>query len=267
MRRPAMDSETLSRLKDVELEIALEIRRICEQNEIKYFLDSGTLLGAVRHKGFIPWDDDVDIGMLREEYEKFIEIAPTQLNEKYYLQTWKTDKTYPWAFAKVRKKGTLYIETAAPNATFSNEIFVDIFPYDTYPTGTMERLVQGKKIMNYRRILMMKSKMTPWRRNKSALKRIGVYIKYLPYIVQAVLTNKDKIVVKYNKVMKAYNSFDNLEFNEDGLFVESKGFDNAYFAAYLTQGKSNIYLMSPKSGNKHSGLDKNFPAWLQLLQK
>ena len=71
-----MERELLRKVQLTQLEIAKEIRRVCEENDIPYFLTCGTLLGAVRHQGFIPWDDDMDVGMLRENYEKFCRIAP-----------------------------------------------------------------------------------------------------------------------------------------------------------------------------------------------
>ena len=75
-----MERELLRKVQLTQLEIAKEIRRVCEENDIPYFLTCGTLLGAVRHQGFIPWDDDMDVGMLRENYEKFCRIAPEKLS-------------------------------------------------------------------------------------------------------------------------------------------------------------------------------------------
>lgn len=88
------------------LEMLLEVDRICQKYGIRYFLDSGTLLGAVRHKGFIPWDDDVDIAMPRQHYESFLRICQDDLDSKYWLQTNETDPYFPFAIARILYKNS-----------------------------------------------------------------------------------------------------------------------------------------------------------------
>lgn len=89
-----MKNITLDDIKAIELDILLVIDKICKENNIDYFLDSGTLLGSIRHKGFIPWDDDIDIGMIREDYDNFISIIESKLPEGYYAQTPLNGKIY-----------------------------------------------------------------------------------------------------------------------------------------------------------------------------
>lgn len=123
------NNKMLKKLHDCEVEILNEIVRVCEKYSLVYFLVGGTLLGAVRHKGFIPWDDDLDIAMPREDYNKFLEIAPKELQPDFALQYHKNEKNYWLPFAKVRRKNTIYQEELP---FFVNEqgIWVDVFPLD-----------------------------------------------------------------------------------------------------------------------------------------
>lgn len=127
-----LSSEVLEKLQNTQIEILKEIVRICEKHQLRYFLIYGTLLGAIRHNGFIPWDDDLDIGMPREDYEKFKEIAKEELSDSYFLQNMETQKDYWLMFSKVRKNNTIFEEEAVKNMPdyIHKGIFVDIFPYD-----------------------------------------------------------------------------------------------------------------------------------------
>ena len=96
----------IKELQAVALEILLEFDKLCRNKDIPYFLDCGTVLGAVRHGGFIPWDDDIDVGMLRKDYERFLAIAQHELPEFLVLQNYQTEKA-PLVFSKIRKKTPL----------------------------------------------------------------------------------------------------------------------------------------------------------------
>lgn len=120
----------LKELKITLFEILEEVDKICEKNSIPYVLVGGTLLGAKRHRGFIPWDDDLDIAMLRSDYERFERIASSALPDTLYLKNFHTDKNYYLPFGKICKKETIYITDIDSSQTSNNEIFIDIFPLD-----------------------------------------------------------------------------------------------------------------------------------------
>lgn len=125
------DKELLRKLQLTQVEMLDEIVRICNKYELQYFLIGGTLLGAVRHKGFIPWDDDLDIAMPRKDYNKFIKIAKKELNEKYYLHDIEFDSKYWVSFVKVRKYNTIFepIQDSTIDTKYKG-VYVDIFPLD-----------------------------------------------------------------------------------------------------------------------------------------
>ncbi len=139
-----------------QLEMALEVDRICKKYNLKYNIDGGTLLGAIRHKGFIPWDDDLDIDMPRSDYEKFCEVAQKELGDKYFLQTWNTEPNYAMTFAKIRENNTIYLENVAKNVDVHQGIWIDIFPHDVITDNVFLQKILVKKAVLYRLLLQIK---------------------------------------------------------------------------------------------------------------
>lgn len=117
-------------LRKLEVDILQEVKRICEKYNIRFFLVGGSLLGAVRHKGFIPWDDDLDIGMLREDFEKFREVVKSELNPKYYYETYLSNDGSHYIFDKIRVNDTIFSTKWSSQFRINNGIFVDILVYD-----------------------------------------------------------------------------------------------------------------------------------------
>lgn len=129
-----LDNQLLRKLQMIELEMLLEVDRICKKYGIQYMIIGGTLLGAVRHGGFIPWDDDADIAMLRSEYIRFTEVCKTELDvSKYYFQDADQTKGYRWSYGKLRRKDTLFLRENQEHMPYEQGVFIDIFPVDNVP--------------------------------------------------------------------------------------------------------------------------------------
>lgn len=124
------------------LDILIEFDRICRENNIKYSLAFGTLLGAVRHKGFIPWDDDVDVMMERNDYDYFCKICPEKIGNNYFFQSRKTEKKYPYNICRIRKNNTAMIYNTWKDAGIHLGIYIDIYPIDKIPNNKIKRIIQ-----------------------------------------------------------------------------------------------------------------------------
>lgn len=132
--------DTINQVQVVECEIMQVIDTICRTHNLTYFAIGGTALGAVRHQGFIPWDDDIDVGMPRKDYEAFLQYAKEELPQNYFMQNFFTEKKSPFYFTKIRKNNTLFVEFYLKDKKDIHQgIFVDIFPFDNVPMNPTVR--------------------------------------------------------------------------------------------------------------------------------
>lgn len=133
--------EELSRLQDALYETLAEVKRVCDKHGIRYFVTGGTAIGAYFWGKILPWDDDVDVGMMRPDYERFAKVAQAEMGDRFFLQTPATESHTPFYFMKVRMNGSRFSESTFRHIQMHQGIYVDIFPFDKIPQQRwLERL-------------------------------------------------------------------------------------------------------------------------------
>ena len=174
----------------VELSILRELVRVCEAHGLRYYLAYGTLLGAVRHRGFIPWDDDIDVTMPRDDYSRFAEICVSDLRPGFRWQTYATDSHYPHWFGKLIKTDTVLRQAPSEHLPFQQSVFIDVFPLDGLADRPLEALVQRVLFRICRLQLGVNVRRTPMKRlllqlamvfpRRSVVSLIGAVIRRYP---------------------------------------------------------------------------------------
>lgn len=142
------------KVQEISLEIVKNFIEICEKHNLRYYFIGGSLIGVLRHKGFIPWDDDIDIGLPRKDYEKFLEIADKELNEGYFISSHKTDPSWYFNMVQIMDKETV-IEICSAEKPRKCYVWVDVFPIDGLPSNKINRLVHAKRVMIYRYLIQL----------------------------------------------------------------------------------------------------------------
>lgn len=192
-----LNNRNLRRLQGVCLELLLEVDRICRLHQINYTLDGGTLLGAVREHGFIPWDDDADIAMTRAEYNKFFDACKESLNtERFFLQEYRTDPNYPWGYSKLRLNGTRLVQIGQEHLKFHDGIFIDIFIYDPVPDGFVQRRLHAFACFCIRKC---QYSVVGCKREKNAFLR-ALYILLNTIPKDWIFKQLDKLIAKTNNL-------------------------------------------------------------------
>ena len=202
-----MHKATLREAQILMKTILRDIDNICRENDISYWIESGTMLGAKRHNGFIPWDDDIDIGMMRKDYERFLELAPSHLPDDLFLQNAQLDSGVENSWSKVRHKYSKLIEEY--NAEYHEGLFVDIFPYDFYECNLTDKSYIRKKISEINYLMLFKSKL-PYEKNIVENLKRGIAKGY-----KQILIRKDLNEFCVDRQKKAINGIK----KENGRFV------------------------------------------------
>lgn len=194
-------SQTRKKIWAIELDLTAELLRVCEKHKIKLFAAYGTLLGAVRHEGFIPWDDDMDFFMLRDDYDRLMKVASEEFKEPYFMQTALSDRLFFNGYARLRKSNTTGAVSFTDSPNFNNGIFVDIFVLDGIP-------LSFRNIRKQKSITLFLSHLLSCYyadiENAIPLKK-RLFLLYIRPIVKTLLAY-DKIFRIYEQNLKKFNS-------------------------------------------------------------
>jgi lipopolysaccharide cholinephosphotransferase len=191
--------ENRKKIWAIEIDLLIQFDKICTKYGLRYFLAFGALLGAVRHHGFIPWDDDLDVCMPRADYEKFLAIADNELAYPYFLQVPGKDNDYFFSFAKLRNSQTSAISFPFRYARFNQGIFLDIFVLDnTLPTSAEQDYNQVKQLIFENSANMRRSSLNP---SKTDLEKINAFAPRNP---MAVLNEMQAIYISHESAQTEY---------------------------------------------------------------
>ena len=184
----------------IELQMLEEFKRVCKKYHLKYFAFGGTMLGAIRHKGFIPWDDDIDLAMLRSDYDKLRKVADSEFKKPYFFQTDYNDKLFR-GHAQLRNSDTTGIIINDINRDYNQGIFIDIFPLDEYPTDDKLRKSQQRKLFMIGGTLR-----NYYRDTNKASEKIR---RLIAGFVVWIHGGSGKYFAKYEKIARKYNGCGN----------------------------------------------------------
>lgn len=200
--------------------ILKEIDRICKKHNITYFLSAGSALGAIRHKGFIPWDDDADIGMLREDFERFRKIVREELGDEFYYQRLEKGSAFYRAFDQIGKKNTSYVMYNVKDLRIHHGIHVDIFPFDYVSADPDEREKQVREVLKVRE---------------------EIFKKLVPHVVETRNILK-RLVINYEYYIMKFVPLGGLIKRMEHALCKNIGKDYEYLADLLTHYKKIMYF-------------------------
>lgn len=187
------------------LELFCVFDKFCREQKLTYFMLGGTMLGAYRHKGFIPWDDDIDIGMPRADYERFIKIAEKGLPKQYIVRHRSVEKDVPYAFAHMEERNTTCIENRRNKKNYAGGVYLELFPLDGCSKSKTMQKVQAACVWFYKKLLYAKI-MDYEEKHRAVHKALIIHTVRKLYSMNALTKKIDDCIQYYNKKENPYYS-------------------------------------------------------------
>lgn len=243
------EPEVLEKLHKIQLEILEDFIYVCEKYNLTCFGVYGTAIGAVRHQGFIPWDDDIDVGMLREDYNRFFEVFEKELGEKYTLLTPEIDNRYACTVTHIQRKGTRFVSEASQDLKCEQCIFMDIFPFDYVAENEKEQKRQARWTGIWGKMLFLSGTAYPVIPLSGAIGKLaGFACKVVHFGLKLFHVSPKTLYRKYLKVATRYNKG-----------VKSEYVTSFEYAGCLTD-KIKVKEIYPLQKVKFEHLEINLPA-------
>lgn len=241
------------KVQEDELQLLTKFDEICNKFNLRYTLAAGTMIGAVRHKGFIPWDDDIDVYMLRGDFNKLRKIATKELPENMFYQSHYTDPEYYYPFDKIRLNGTLFKETFLANHNINHGVFIDVFPIDLISDNKIKSTIQFYHYRFYRLGLMVKYVNAEARSGKRKILANVLRVLYFPFSLNYLYKKCEKIA------QQKENHYKNSKWVRNLNSVGSDGMKETYHHYAFTQ------LELTKFEKKEFYMSKDYDSMLRAI--
>ena len=237
-----MNSNQIKNLQKIELDMLKELDKVCRKHNISYFLDSGSLLGTIRHGGFIPWDDDIDIVMLREDYNRFINECKNEFKKPLFLQNAYTDKNYLRGHSQLRNSDTTAIIPSEKEIVdFNQGIFIDIFPLDSSSKFKTLEYIRNRRLKLKMKIMNIKyDNYVPSNKFKKIIRKL---LKKMLFKKNIIKDFKKYEKISSNILFKS-NRVDKISYYD--TIKKYKYFDKNLFKNKIEKKFENIKIFIPK---------------------